>query len=69
MARHLVQECGPPIAAMCGVGQYVYVVDAPWVRVDERRQILPEEMPRLHAVLHQLANSAMSHEEPARRAA
>jgi hypothetical protein len=49
---------------MFGVGQCLYGVDAPRVRVDERKQILPEEMPKLHAVLRQLANPTQ--EMPAR---
>lgn len=45
-------------AVMFGVGQYLYGCDAPWVEVDERRQIKASQMPKLHAVLRKMDGTA-----------
>jgi hypothetical protein len=38
-------------AVLWGVGQYLYDVDAPWVRCNEYKQIEKDELPRLAALL------------------
>ena len=45
-------------AAMFGVGQFLCGCDPPWVAVDERRQVLASEMPKLHAVQNGRQESA-----------
>jgi hypothetical protein len=45
-------------AVMFGVGQYLYGVDAPWVEVDERKQIKESEMLKLSALLRRIMPNA-----------
>lgn len=38
-------------AVKWGIGRYLYDVDAPWVSLDERKQIVPAELTRLRSLL------------------
>lgn len=38
-------------AVRWGIGRYLYGLDAPWVKIDKYKKILPEEIKRLNALL------------------
>lgn len=38
-------------AVLWGVGQYLYDIDSPWVRINQWKQIEEDELPRLQALL------------------
>lgn len=38
-------------AVLWGVGQYLYGIDSPWVRINEYKQIEQDELPKLRALL------------------
>lgn len=38
-------------AVLWGIGQYLYDLDSPWVRINEWKQIADDELPRLRALL------------------
>lgn len=38
-------------AVLWGIGQYLYDIDSPWVKIDEWKQIDKAELPRLRALL------------------
>jgi hypothetical protein len=44
-------------AVMLGIGRYLYDIDSPWVQVNEWKQIVDSEMPRLRALLPSPAGS------------
>ena len=39
-------------AVLWGVGQYLYDIDSPWVRINEYKQIEKDELPKLRALLN-----------------
>jgi hypothetical protein len=55
-------------AVLWGVGQYLYDVDSPWVRVNEWKQIDDADMPRLRGLLAKQNPETRAHERaPARQ--
>lgn len=47
-------------AVLWGIGQYLYALDSPWVVLNEWKQIAPDEMPKLRALLERNATPQQS---------
>ncbi len=47
-----------------GVGRYLYDLPSPWVRIDQYKKILPEEIAKLEALLRRQAPAAVNQAAP-----
>jgi len=53
-------------AVRWGIGRYLYHLPSPWVRIDQYKKILPEEMARLEALLGREARASAPQPIPVR---